>query len=115
MENYNFPDEWFKTGPVILDQELATASNNNLLLFYAPEGLYQLENASRIGIDCTFRVPKEYLQVMVICSRKSGKDSSTIACFMKNKSSQAYDQVRVQNHKNLVVKSCTKLIAIAIK
>ena len=100
-KDFVFPDDWYHNGPVRLDQPLAKASQNKLLLFYAPDGLFQLENSSRIGIDCTFRVPKEYLQVMVICTRKDGKDSACIACFMTNKSSQMYDQGGVQKNKNM--------------
>ena len=104
IKDFVFPDDWYHNGPLRLDQQLAKASQNKLLLFYAPDGLSQLENSCRIGIDCTFRVPKEYLQVMVICSRKGGKDSACIACFMTNKSSQMYDQGGVQKIKNM--KSC---------
>lgn len=70
---------------------------------------HQLENASRIGVDCTFRVPNEFLQVLVICTRKDGKDSSCIACFMTGKSSQMYEQAGVlSNKKFLNVRFCTK-------
>ena len=92
LSEFQFPVSWYKTGPVILDQKLCVASKNTLLLFYAKEGLSQYENASKIAADCTFRVPKEFYQVLVLVARKSEKDSCSVVCFMTSKSASMYNQ-----------------------
>ena len=108
LSEFEFPASWFNNGPVILDEKLCISSQNTLLLFYAKDGLSQYDNASKIACDCTFRVPKQYYQVLVLVATKSEKDSCSVVCFMTSKSASMYNLfaerlLEIFNERNLSI------------